>query len=329
MSNQFFSVENYQAATTTTNNRSRNLDWGIEGEPYSRYNYIDLIKQLKKKDKIIVQLNKQVDGAQYAEARRNMELKALEGDPRTRRRHQQELRVGPLASENDWMHGPPRFLLSGYKPPSTIGLDIQKLFLPTAWVTRPVVVVHFDIPSQSYHVATEAATFLLVDAATHLGGERAVGKEIILTAWCDLVFVSSSSSPSLLLRYRSHEERTEDEIRRTPDVNKVVGSSCVVLHRRRRRHSKTEIFLVREINEDFDEWKNVLRTYLIKIVEFPQFAPDEERRQIRRTINDMRVQLLDSVRWNLSNWPYDKLMIVYESQGWVRKYFADYSCSIC
>ena len=141
--------------------------------------------------------------------------------------------------------------------------------------------------------------------------------------------ISSSSSPSLLLRYRSHEERTEDEIRRTPDVNKVVGSSCVVLHRRRRRHSKTEIFLVREINEDFDEWKNVLRTYLIKIVEFPQFAPDEERRQIRRTINDMRVQLLDSVRWNLSNWPYDKLMIVYESQGWVRKYFADYSCSIC
>jgi hypothetical protein len=65
MSAQFFSVENYQK-------KSRDLDWGIEGEPYSQLNYINLIRELKKRDKIIHGLNQQVDGAQFAEARRSI-----------------------------------------------------------------------------------------------------------------------------------------------------------------------------------------------------------------------------------------------------------------
>jgi hypothetical protein len=305
MSTQFFSVENYQSS-------GRSLEWGIPGEPYSRHNYIDLIEECKTKDKELTALRKIVNGAKYEQMRRDMEDKALQGDPRMRRRHEQELRVGPLASKAEWQLGPPRFLLSGYSPPSTIGLDIQSLCMPVAWPKRAVVVVSFDIPTQIYRVSTSDATFTLVGAADYLEGERSLGLEIELEAFCDLVYSGNDAKPSLQLRYRNHCIHHEQD--QTVVLRQVSGRVSVLFHRR--RANTVQIWMVRELHDDYVDWKYVLKAYLTAVTTFPQFAPDKDRARIRRTINTMRDQLLDASRWNLPAWHYDRLMCVYEGQGW-------------
>jgi len=64
---QVLNIENYQAA-----NRHF-ISLGIPDEPYSKFNYIDLIEELKKKDVELVELRKMVNGAKYEQMRRDME----------------------------------------------------------------------------------------------------------------------------------------------------------------------------------------------------------------------------------------------------------------
>ena len=124
-------IEAYQASNL--------IALGIPDEPYSQYNYIDLIEECKTKDVELVSLRKMVNGAKYEQMRRDMERKALENDP-NRRRHAQELKVGPVALFDEL--GPPRIVISGFKPPSTIGLKISNMSLPLSWQSRDVFVVH-------------------------------------------------------------------------------------------------------------------------------------------------------------------------------------------
>lgn len=308
MSN-FFSVENFQMT-------KRGLDFGIPGEPYSQYNYIDLIEECKTKDKELFSLRKIVNGAKYEQMRQELLRKELQGDPRLRRRHEQELKIGPLATIKKWQLGPPRLIISGYKPPSTIGLEITKMSMPISWPKRSVVIVSYDLSTSVYRVSTTKATYLLTNASTELNGEESLGLEIELEAYCDLIYLGTTAKPSICLRYKNHQVHYQQD--NNIEINNVVGRVGVLLHRRRRTKEGilTQVWLVREKYNDFEDWKFVLRAYLIECTTFPQFAPEKERTRIRTKINTMRNELLNASKWNLSSWNYEKLMIVYEGEGW-------------
>ena len=94
MAQNFFSVDAFQAhdkrrratmasgrggaggaggAAGKASPQARDLSWGIEGEPYSRLNYVDLIDEIKKRDKELHSLREQVNAAKYEQMRRDME----------------------------------------------------------------------------------------------------------------------------------------------------------------------------------------------------------------------------------------------------------------
>ena len=310
-------IEAYQASNL--------IALGIPDEPYSQYNYIDLIEECKTKDVELVSLRKMVNGAKYEQMRRDMERKALANDP-NRRRHAQELKVGPVALFDEL--GPPRIVISGFKPPSTIGLKISNMSLPLSWQSRDVFVVKYTIATQQYLVSTSTATFVLHGASEALMGEKGVGLEIRLKASCSLIFRTHTTVPLVTLKYINHQiHYAQDE---NISLHNVIGQVSVLMYRHTPTTTTTtttttstttssstlQFFMVQDKRTDFIDWKYVLRSYLIEVTTFPQFAPNNERQRIRTLINDMRDHLTNPTRWSLDVWDYNKLMIVYEGQGW-------------
>ena len=310
--------------------QARDLSWGIPGEPYSRLNYLDMIKEMKRKDRELAALRNMVNQAKYEAMRRDMKEKESEGSGSGRpRRHTQRLRLGPLAPADDPQLGPPRLTISGVRPPSTIEAQIDELRMPVSWPPRPVVVVAFDVITQAYTVSTATSTYILEGAEVAFCGSKAVGLEVMLTAFCDLVFAQNDRrDPHVRLRYRDHVVHHEQDDMCV--VERVVGKAGVLPFDPRR----SAIFLVLETDDDYSEWKRMLRAWLVGcdaqssssplswssclaygVTNFPMFAPDDERRRLRAKLNGMREMLLDAKRWRLHSWHYDKLMIVFEGQG--------------
>jgi hypothetical protein len=319
MAQNFFSVDAFQAhdkrrrATLAGGGAAkplaRDLSWGIEGEPYSRLNYVDLIDEIKLRDKELHSLREQVNAAKYEQMRRDMEANEELAPGARPRRHYQESRLGPLAHVDDPQLGPPLIKISGSSAPAQIGCTLERLRMPTSWPARDVVVCHFDVPSQLYTVSTDEQTYLLDDAAEILQFGDAVGQEIHLHANADLVYTALHAHPTLVLRYRSHERHYDPEQR---TVARVQGKCAAVIV----DPARGLIFMTRPTKDDFTEWKYVLKRYLTTVQTFPHFAPDEERQQIRKNINRLRDILLDAQRWRLDGWHYDKLCVVFEGQGW-------------
>ena len=335
---QVLNIENYQAA-----NRHF-ISLGIPDEPYSKFNYIDLIEKLKKKDVELVELRKMVNGAKYEQMRRDMERKALEGDPRLARRHSQELRIGPYVEPKISIFGnefdtdeednhktggdgggdddddesqkqyPPKIIISGFKPPSTIGLAVTEMHLPNGWCKRDVIVKSYNIATQEYLISTSKASFILCDASEYLLGDKSIGIEIELEASCDLIFQSNVTIPIVRLKYIHHITHYKQDDNLT--VNNVSGRVSLLMHRYHPLTKQIQFYIVQDKRDDYINFKYVLRSYLVQVTTFPQFAPNKERKRIRHLINSMRDQLLDEKRWNLKIWSYDKLMIAYEGQGW-------------
>ena len=96
--------------------------------------------------------------------------------------------------------------------------------MPTSWPARDVVVCHFDVPSQLYTVSTDEQTYLLDEAADFLQFGDAVGQEIRLCAFADLIYSEHSAHhPTLILRYRSHEQHYDPEQRTIARVQRDLS----------------------------------------------------------------------------------------------------------